>query len=259
MGFSYKDWIGVFYPQGLPARDYLNYYSRIFNAAEIDSTFYGIPKEETVQRWAAVTLQDFQFSLKVPREITHELSLKGALGLMTQFVHTAHQLEGKLGVILLQFPPSFAFDRFDDLESFLAELPSGSRYAVEIRHRSWYAARDQTEAMLKKAGVCWASTQYPGLPRRLNITADFAYIRWIGKHGSFDHHDHERIDRTGDLQGWRDLIQTAESNLEALYGFMNNDYAGFAAGTVNRFKEIAGLPIIPFQPPQQGRLFQDMQ
>lgn len=53
MGFSYKDWIGVFYPQGLPVRDYLNYYSRIFNAAEIDSTFYGIPKEETVQRWAA--------------------------------------------------------------------------------------------------------------------------------------------------------------------------------------------------------------
>lgn len=257
MGFSYKDWVGVFYPQGMAARDYLTYYSRVFNAAEVDSTFYGIPKVETVQRWSAVTPDDFQFSLKVPREITHDLSLTGAMGLMTEFVRTVRQLDTKLGVILLQFPPSFAFDRFSDLEAFLKELPAGNRYAVEVRHRSWHSAREQTEEMLKKYEICWASTQYPGLPRRLNTTAPFAYVRWIGRHGSFEHHDHERIDRTGDLQGWRDLIRDAEPQLEALYGFMNNDYAGFAAGTVNRFKEIAGLPVIPLQPSQQGRLFQD--
>ena len=254
MGFSYKDWLGVFYPEGQSSRDYLSYYSRIFNAVEIDSTFYGTPRAETVARWSALTPDDFQFCLKTPRLITYDLSLEGAAGLMTEFVQAVAELGDKLGVILIQFPPSFAADRMADLEAFLKEVPAGVRYAVEVRHRSWYTARESMTEMLARPGVCWASTQYPGLPRRLNLTAPFVYLRWIGQHGSYENHTHERVDRTADLQGWLDLIRVAEPGLEALYGFMNNDYAGFGAGTANRFKELAGLPVKPLQPPQQGRL-----
>jgi uncharacterized protein YecE (DUF72 family) len=254
MGFSYKDWVGVFYPEGLASRDYLSYYSRIFNAVEIDSTFYGTPKAETVTRWAAMTPPDFQFCLKTPRANTHDLGLGAAAGVMRDFVEVVGKLEDKLGVILLQFPPSFTVDRLADLDAFLAEAPAGPRYAVEVRHRSWYTASQSMAEMLSRHGVCWASTQYPSLPRRLNLTASYAYLRWIGQHGSYENHTHERIDRTGDLQGWLDLIQAAEPRLDALYGFMNNDYAGFGAGTANRFKQLAGLPVEPLTPPQQGRL-----
>ena len=104
MGFGYKDWSGVFYPADMSARNYLAYYSRIFNAVEIDSTFYGIPRVETIRRWVAVTPASFQFCLKTPNAITHDLKLVGASGLMSQFVETVRFLDEKLGVILIQFP-----------------------------------------------------------------------------------------------------------------------------------------------------------
>ena len=119
MGFGYQDWSGVFYPAEMTSRNYLSYYSRIFNAVEIDSTFYGIPKLESVRRWAAVTPSKFQFCLKTPNAITHDLKLVGASGLMSQFLDAARLLEQKLGVILIQFPPSFGADQMGVLEEFL--------------------------------------------------------------------------------------------------------------------------------------------
>lgn len=255
MGFSYKDWSGVFYPQDMPARSWLTYYSRIFNAAEIDSTFYGTPRIETVKRWAAQTPEGFRFSLKVPRVITHDLSLVGVAGLMQEFVTVVETLGKKLGVILVQFPPSFDASRHADLDVFLSELPRGPSYAVEVRDQSWYTAENETAALFEKHGVAWAATQYPGLPRNINVTAPFIYIRWIGRHGSFDHHTHERLDRTTDLKSWWEKIHAVQDRLESVYGFTNNDYAGFAPMTANRFKEIAGLPVEPLRPAQQPTLF----
>ena len=255
MGFSYKDWTGGFYPAEMSARNYLAYYSRIFNAVEIDSTFYGIPREETVRRWAAISPTSFQFCLKTPNAITHDLKLVGASGLMSQFIDTVGLLEEKLGVILIQFPPSFSADQIGVLEEFLSRLPADIRFAVEIRDRSWYTASAQLISMLSRYGVCWAATQYPGLPREINLTTDFLYIRWIGQHGSYKRHDHERVDHSSELQEWYRLILEVQDELESVYGFTNNDYAGFAPATANRFKEIANLETQEHQPPQQGKLF----
>lgn len=257
MGFSYKDWNGYFYPADLAARNYLTYYSRVFNAVEIDSTFYGTPKAEYVGRWAASTPEGFRFCVKTPRIITHELGLVGAAGLMQEFVDTMRVLEERLGVILLQLPPSFSIEGFTNLKEFLAEMPQGFRYAVEVRHRSWHQAREKVAAMLAERGVGWAATEYPGLPARIDVTADFLYIRWIGQHGTFQHHTHERIDRSKHLQAWWAELQTHLDMVQDVYGFFNNDYAGFAAGTANRFKAIAGLPGQPLAPAQQGKLFED--
>lgn len=255
MGFGYQDWSGVFYPAEMTSRNYLSYYSRIFNAVEIDSTFYGIPRLESVRRWAAITPSNFQFCLKTPNAITHDLKLVGASGLMSQFLDAVRVLEQKLGVILIQFPPSFGADQMGVLEEFLVDLPKDIRFAVEIRDRSWYTARTQFANMLSRYGVCWAATQYPGLPREINLTTDFLYIRWIGQHGSYKNHDHERVDRSPELQNWWQLILYIQDQLESVYGFTNNDYAGFAPATANRFKQIAGLETQDLTPPQQGTLF----
>ena len=270
MGFSYADWSGVFYPADLPAHKRLGYYSRIFNAVEIDSTFYGTPRPESVRGWAASTPAEFRFSVKVPRQFTHDAGLVGVQGELLQFIHTVQLLEEKLGAILFQFPPSFGPDRSPALHACLAGLPGGVRYAVEIRHPSWYTAENEPGSsaaglsvagepalaqMLRDFGVCWAATEYPDLPRRIFRTADFLYLRWIGQHGTFQHHDQERIDRTAQLQQWWEVLQGVSPQISMVFGFFNNDYAGFAAGTANRFKKLTDLPFRPFQLPQQGTLF----
>ena len=255
MGFGYQDWRGCFYPEELASRNYLSYYSRIFNAAEVDSTFYGTPRPSTIQHWASLTPAEFQFCLKTPRSITHDLGLVNAQGLMAEFVAKARLLGPKLGAILLQFPPSFTALQFDTLAAFLGQLPTGPRYAVELRDPSWYALQVELASLLEKAGVAWASTEYPGLPDRIDLTTSFVYIRWIGQHGSFTHHTHERLDRRAELQGWLERFQAVSDRLEAVYGFFNNDYSGFAPTTANRFKQMLGLKTENLKPPEQPRLF----
>ncbi|MDI6695733.1 MAG: DUF72 domain-containing protein [Anaerolineales bacterium] len=260
MGYSYADWISVFYPKDMQPRNFLRYYSRIFNTVEIDSTFYGIPREDVVRRWAFVTPQEFKFCLKAPREITHDAGLVGVQEEILRFIQTVQVLGEKLGAILFQFPPSFDVEKLADLEQCLAGLPAGVRYAVEVRNPSWYTAKVGTAepalaSALRQYGVCWAATEYPGLPRIIYPTTDFIYIRWIGQHGSFQHHDHERIDRTPELMAWKDLLRALDGNFDRAFGFFNNDYAGFAAGTANRFKQLMGFEARDFSPPQQGVLF----
>ena len=253
MGFSYADWAGPFYPETLAQSKYLGYYSRFFNAAEIDSTFYGTPKLATVKRWLAAAPVDFCFCPKTPRTITHEKGLQSAHLDMAEFLRVMRELKEKLGVILIQLPPSFGIDQFEFLDTFLSELPTDLRFAVEFRHSSWHQPR--TENLLQRHKVCWTATEYPHLPRGIRLTANFIYFRLIGRHGQFPHHDREQMDRSANLQWWHQHLQTQLARVEAVYGFFNNDYAGFGPGSCNQFKVLAGLPAPKLQPPQQQRLF----
>ena len=106
MGFSYSEWIGSFYPTGVRRKDFMSYYAKYFNAVEIDSTFYGIPKAQSVIRWNDNSPDDFKICLKVPRAITHEAGLVNISREMTRFLESVALLGEKLGVIVIQFPPS---------------------------------------------------------------------------------------------------------------------------------------------------------
>jgi uncharacterized protein YecE (DUF72 family) len=253
MGFSYQDWAGIFYPETLAQRNYLGHYSRFFNAVEIDSTFYGTPRLETVTRWASATPDGFRLCPKVPRIVTHEKGLTAAHLDMAEFLAVIRELGEKLGVVLVQLPPSFDADRSEALDTFLGELPSDLRFAVEFRHPSWH--KPETVQILQTHKVSWAATEYPNLPRGVNLTADFIYFRLIGQHGQFTQHNREQIDRCANLEWWYQHLQKLAGEVHSIYGFFNNDYAGFGAGSCNRFKAIAGLPVSDLRPPQQGRLF----
>ncbi len=225
----------------------------IFNAAEIDSTFYGTPRLATVKRWLAATPADFRFCPKTPRIITHDKGLRSAHLDMAEFLTVMRELGQKLGVVLIQLPPSFGIDQFVLLNTFLNELPTDLRFAVEFRHSSWH--QPETADLLKHHKVCWAATEYPNLPRGVQLTADFVYFRLIGRHGQFRHHNREQIDRSANLQWWYQHLAIHLERVEAVYGFFNNDYAGFGPGSCNQFKALAGLPTPDVQPPQQPRLF----
>ncbi|MCB8918848.1 MAG: DUF72 domain-containing protein [Ardenticatenaceae bacterium] len=253
MGYGYKDWEGVFYPAGLKSRDYLAHYSQFFNAVELDSTFYGTPRPEVVQRWAEQTPAGFIFCPKTPRQITHDQRLVGTEGMMADFLGTMALLGDKLGPVLIQLPPDMSRSEINNLAGFLAALPPSTRYAVEFRHRSWHATA--TGELLQAEHAAWASTEYLYLPQRVYVTTNFLYIRWIGRHGTYDVKDHEREDKTPRLQTWlADIQQRATEGIDSVYGFFNNDYAGHSPATCRRFKQLVGLPAPPLLPPQQGRL-----
>ena len=253
VGFSYKDWDGVFYPTGIASRSYLAHYSKIFNAVELDSTFYGTPPANRVRQWATIVPSDFKFCVKTPRQITHELQLSDANGPMRAFVDTMSLLGDKLGAILIQLPPSFTAAQFDTVAQFLTNLPPGPQYAIEFRHQSWFIG--ETTTLLKSHSVGWTSIDYLDLPKQIALTANFLYIRWLGRHGQFERKDQEQVDVIPQLDWWWAYIQPQLNRIPTIYGFFNNDYSGHSPGTCNRFKDLVGLPATYPQLPQQGRLF----
>lgn len=253
VGFSYKDWDGVFYPAGMSPRSYLAHYSQIFNAVELDSTFYGTPPAAHVRHWSAAAPDTFKFCVKTPRQITHDLRLVEATQEMAAFLQTIELFGDKLGAVLIQLPPNFTAAEFDNVDKFLGKLPARFQYAIEFRHESWFTR--ETAAMLKNHQVCWTSTDYLDLPKYIAMTTDFLYIRWLGRHGQFTHKDREQVDVTPQLQWWWDYIQPQLERTRALYGFFNNDYSGHSPGACNRFKALVGLPTNYPRLPRQGRLF----
>ena len=254
MGYGYKDWQdGVFYPAGMPARNQLAHYSSIFNAVEMDTTFYATPRHEVVQRWQQSVPADFIFCPKTPRIITHDHRLRDeAIPLMAEFLEAVAHFGENLGPILIQFPPDFTVTEEEALQAFLSQLPDAYRYTVEFRDDSWF--RRATSEMLKERHIAWTSTDYLYMPKQVHATTDFIYLRLLGRHGSYKTKDRERVDSTPRVTWWRDLLAPFRDKVKAVYIFANDDYAGHSPTTANRMKAALGLPIVSTRPPQQGRL-----
>lgn len=254
MGFGYRDWQGAFYPDKLPKNQQLAYYVGRFNALEMDSTFYGTPKPDTVARWRETAPDGFVFCPKAPREISHDLRLTGAAAdVLALFVEVMQTLGDRLGPILLQFPPDFRVAERAALAAFLPQLPGGARYAVELRHRSWWS--DETADLLRAHAVCWAAADYIYLPKEIRRTADFLYLRFLGRHGQFAVKSHEQVDKTEELRAWRAKASAHTGDgVPDVYAFFNDDYAGHAPATANRLRALLGMEVEE-GPPQQGRLF----
>lgn len=119
MGWSYDFWKGNFYPKNLSSSEFLAYYSKQFDTVEVDSTFYRIPRKQTVLEWKDQTSEGFLFSLKFPRIITHVKMLKNCEEETKVFLERVEFLDEKLGPLLLQFPRSFGNEQVPALCEFL--------------------------------------------------------------------------------------------------------------------------------------------
>jgi uncharacterized protein YecE (DUF72 family) len=253
VGFGYTDWQGVFYPAGKKPEDYLEFYARHFNSVELDTTFYAIPDIQKIERWFAKVPDDFRFSLKCSRVITHEGLLDRNIGLMAQFLEVVGTFGSKLGVVLMQFPPNFGVNNLGRLPVFLKSLPDDIRIAMEFRDRDWFT--DQTYELLREHRVALVAGDYVAPPRPIIVTTDFLYIRWIGEHHRLAKLNAEQIDLTDRLLWWQDQIIQASRDANSVWGYMNNDYAGYAIATGNRIKQMLGLPVAPIEADQQPTLF----
>src|SRR5690349_14125167 len=135
-GFSYKEWLGKFYPEKLPGEQMLGFYARHFDTVEINNTFYRMPAESMLARWAAEAPPGFEFTLKAPRRITHDKRLREAGDDVAEFCRRAAMLGERLGVLLFQTPPFLKKD-LPRLRDFLALLQAPGRAAFEFRNDSW--------------------------------------------------------------------------------------------------------------------------
>src|ERR1700761_855862 len=136
-GFSYKEWLGGFYPAKLPGSRMLGYYAERLPTVEINYTFRALPRRSMLEGWTTKTPADFRFALKAPQRITHFARLRSSDDTLNYFLETAAALDDRLGPILFQLPPDMACD-LALLESFLRQLARRAQAAFEFRHPGWF-------------------------------------------------------------------------------------------------------------------------
>lgn len=173
-GFSYREWLGSFYPTRLPGNEMLSFYAERMPTVEVNYSFRAMPKPAMLLGWAARTPEHFRFALKAPERITHRARLANCGETVEHFVEVAQTLGHRLGPILFQLPPDFKCD-LERLEHFLGLLNGRVRAAFEFRHRSWLT--DTTFASLKTAGAALCIAESDKIETPIEKTADFAYLR----------------------------------------------------------------------------------
>jgi uncharacterized protein YecE (DUF72 family) len=217
---------------------HLERYAAVFPAVEINSSFYRPHQPKTYARWAESTPDDFRFSVKLPKAITHEARLQGADELLDRFVLEAGELGHKLGCVLVQLPPSGAFDA-DIVADFLPRLRARfpCMLALEGRHPSWFG--DAATELLREHGVTRViADPAAGQPGAHVPTADAAYIRLHGAptiyYSSYPRDFLRRVEarleraRAGGADVWCIFDNTAEGHsvpnaLEVLHGVPGED------------------------------------
>lgn len=244
-GWSYSSWKGPFYPVDLDNSEWLNYYSHVFDFVEIDSSFYRIPTAFTVKNWLKKTPENFRFTAKFPKVITHDKRLKNVENELEIFFSQIDPLQDKTSALLIQLPPSLGIvEGLEALREFVPELDNRFRYAVEVRNNSWF--QDLAYSFFANNNICMVWSQLAGLRTPPVITTDFLYVRFIGDR-RIGEEDFGRIqiDRIAELQYWSDKVKQITENVadrvELAIVAANNHYAGFGPGTANVFRRLLGI------------------
>jgi uncharacterized protein YecE (DUF72 family) len=211
-GFSYVEWRGTFYPEGMKEADMLAFYSKHLTSVEINNTFYRMPRASMLEGWGSQTPAEFRFVLKAPRRITHIQKLKGAADSVRYLFEAAAALGPKLGPVLFQLPP-FSKKDAPCLRDFLGGLPEGARAAFEFRHPSWFD--DEVFEILKSrdAALCGGDVDEEGRSPPFVKTASWSYLRL------------RRSDYApGEIEDWARRI--AELGFSDVYAFFKHEERG---------------------------------
>ncbi|MGH7407658.1 MAG: DUF72 domain-containing protein [Candidatus Methylomirabilales bacterium] len=241
--------MGVFYPDSTAPADYLKKYAEHFDTVEVDSTFYRIPTARMVDGWAAATAPGFVFAAKVPQVITHEKRLQGCEAEVGLFLERMGRLGEKCGPLIFQFEYTFRADQFEDLAAFLKGLPPTFRYAVEVRHRSWFT--DAFFGLLAEQSVALVLHDLHYMPRLDRLTADFAVIRLLGRRADVPEEpfDQVRINRDREIAGWAERIRRYHTAGTSIFAYANNRYQGHAPATVRSLVAALGSAASAGLPP----------
>jgi uncharacterized protein YecE (DUF72 family) len=176
-GYSFKEWKGSFYPEGMKPEGMLAWYAARLPTVEINNTFYQMPRVAVLENWARCTPEGFRFAIKASRRITHIARLKPetAADSVDYLYRNLAALGAKRGPVLFQLPPAMKKD-LARLSGFLGLLPEGHCAAFEFRNESWFA--DDVYDALKAAGAALClSEREDHAPPPLVETAPWGYVR----------------------------------------------------------------------------------
>jgi uncharacterized protein YecE (DUF72 family) len=248
-GWSYSAWIGPFYSLKLENADWLRYYSQVFDYVEIDSSFYRMPNKFMVRNWVKKTPDNFRFTAKFPKIITHDKHLVDVNEEVYTFLNNMEPLQEKTLALLIQLPPSMQImPGLEGLKELVGLLDGRFRYAVEVRHPSWF--QDLAYNFFANNDICMVWSQLARMSTPPIVTTDFLYVRFIGDR-TIDEKDFGKIqkDRVLEMKRWANEIKNVENKKErgrrkevnlAMIA-ANNHYAGFGPGTANLFRKMVGL------------------
>ena len=284
--WSFKGWVGNFYPKGTKPAEFLFQYARRLTSIEGNTTFYAIPSKETIEKWLEQTPEPFRFCAKIPKKISHEGQLAGNMDKALGFVDVMRQLGVRLGPIFLQLPPRYSPSLLGDLGVFLSLWPRDVRLAVEARHLDWFESPhdEMLDELLAKhnmarvtidtrpirklhgdknlAGSSYQSLleareRKPDVPVVPKRTSDFVFVRYIG-------HPDIEINRPF-LDEWGSYFSTQLKSGADVYAFCHSPdnmlAPSLCRGLHQRVaKDVVGIPPLPWDEivpdvPQQGRLF----
>jgi uncharacterized protein YecE (DUF72 family) len=232
-GWNYAHWRERVYPKGVPARRWLEYYATLFDTVEVNSTFYRLPRRNAVAAWVQETPDDFLFSVKSSRYLTHLKRLTDLGSGVERFYERIEPLveSPKLGPVLWQLPGNF---RRDDarLGAALESLPRG-RHCFEFRHPSWFCT--EVYELLRRSGTALVIGDTPRRPFQAHeLTAGWTFVRF--------HHGHRG--RNGnysdrELDEWAQTIRRWRRSVE-VFAYFNNDWNAYAVENAKRLRRLLG-------------------
>lgn len=210
----------------------LPYYVKSFETVELNNSFYKLPAPGTFSKWRLATPEDFVFSVKASRFLTHNKKLKDPQNALENFLPRAQELGAKLGPILFQLPPRWRCN-IERLESFLEALPKQHRYAFEFREPSWHCA--PVFEVLHRYNAAYCIYELDGFATGNEITAEWTYVRLHGPGGKYQGSYSDDA-----LRVWAQQIVEWQQRLRATYVYFDNDQAGYAAENALRLKRQVG-------------------
>jgi len=225
-GWFYLHWKNVFYPEELKNKEWFSYYSKIFKTVEINSTFYSMPDLKKVKLWYNTSTENFIFSIKANKYITHIKRLNDSLNDIKEFVSIIDNLKDKLGLILYQMPPSFKYSE-ENLNRIINNIPPG-KSVVEFRNISWFNKNIFNDII--NYGIHIASISSMEMPL-IFPDDNIVYFRLHGDiNGYATDYNKERLEKY-----YNDIKET---NADKIYLYFNNDYNGFAPKNALNFIDI---------------------
>ncbi len=239
-GYSYAEWVGPFYPRGTKQPDMLAYYAERFDALEIDSSYYGVPKRGSMEKLVRVTGETFRVALKLPGTLTHDAAEGSPLhpdaGLFAESIAPLAE-SGKLAVLLAQFPGAFRpNDATRDHLRVLRDAFPDVALAVEFRHRDWQT--NDTLELLASLDLAWTNVDEPHFDTLLrpasDVTGPVGYVRFHGRSAA----TWWKPDTPGDrytydysieeLEPWSERVLDIAGAAPETFAFFNNHRFGSA-------------------------------
>ncbi len=223
-GWSYKHWKEIFYPLDLKSTEWLLYYTKTFSITEINSSFYHLPKKETVENWVKKVPDNFLFCPKMSKYLTHFKRLNEPEEPLERFFEIFEPMKNKMGPVLVQLPPTLKFN-YDVVENFYTVLKKKYReysFAMEVRHATWM--EEESLTLMTKYDMAFVISQSgKRFPYAETVTAKNIYVRF---HGPKELYASDYDDET--LQKFAALFKQWKKEGHTIWVFFNNDIFGYA-------------------------------